>query len=193
MQRWNLFLFAVLLAACASSQSKEQSAQADYSDLGPAPELSGDVWLNSDSPLRLAGLRGKVVLVEMWTFGCINCRNVIPSLREWHHDYSSQGLVVIGNHYPEFSYEHDLENLKQAVADLEVTYPVVQDNEGANWKAYNNKYWPAMYLIDKNGHIRYTHIGEGRYGETEAAIQALLRSLSIQALSTPFNCVQWRP
>jgi hypothetical protein len=99
---------------------------------------------------------------------------VIPSLREWHEEYSDQGLVVIGNHYPEFSYESDLENLAEAVIDLEVPYAVVQDNQGENWRAYNNRYWPTLYLIDKRGHIRYIHIGEGSYAETEEAIQALL-------------------
>jgi len=99
---------------------------------------------------------------------------VIPSLREWYETYNAQGLVVIGNHYPEFSYEADLENLKQAVQALEVPYPVAQDNDGATWRAYNNRYWPTLYLIDKRGEIRYRHIGEGDYEETEEAIQALL-------------------
>lgn len=99
---------------------------------------------------------------------------MIPSLRGWFDTYSAQGLVVIGNHYPEFSYEADLDNLKQAVKDLEVTYPVAQDNDGKTWRAFNNHYWPTLYLIDKQGHIRYVHIGEGRYQETESAIQALL-------------------
>jgi peroxiredoxin len=99
---------------------------------------------------------------------------VIPSLREWYETYGSQGLVVIGNHYPEFSYEEDLDNLKQAVKDLNVEYPIAQDNNGETWRAYKNRYWPTLYLIDKWGHIRYVHIGEGRYQETEAAILALL-------------------
>jgi len=99
---------------------------------------------------------------------------VIPSLRDWHNTYKDDGLVVIGNHYPEFSYERDLDNLKQAIIDLDVPYPVAEDNDRASWGAYNNRYWPTLYLIDKRGHIRYTHIGEGAYAETEAAIQALL-------------------
>ncbi len=99
---------------------------------------------------------------------------MIPSLREWHEEYSDEGLVIIGNHYPEFGYEAKLENLEKAVMDLNIAYPVAQDNEGDTWKAYKNRYWPTMYLIDKNGRIRYMHIGEGRYDETEAAIQALL-------------------
>ena len=99
---------------------------------------------------------------------------MIPSLREWYERYGSQGLVVIGNHYPEFKHEEDLENLKQAITRLDVPYPVAQDNEGVTWRAYRNRYWPSLYLIDKQGHIRYHHIGEGRYTETEAAIEALL-------------------
>jgi hypothetical protein len=99
---------------------------------------------------------------------------VIPSLREWHDQYADKGLVVIGNHYPEFNYESKLENLKQAVIDLDVPYPVVQDNDGVNWDAYQNLYWPTLYLIDKSGIIRYIHIGEGNEAETEKAIIALL-------------------
>ena len=99
---------------------------------------------------------------------------MIPSLREWHEKYSAEGLVVIGNHYPEFGYEEDLDNLKAAIVDLDVPYAVAQDNSGATWRAYRNRYWPTLYLIDKMGHIRYVHIGEGRYAETETAIQTLL-------------------
>jgi peroxiredoxin len=99
---------------------------------------------------------------------------MIPSLRGWHETYGPQGLVVIGNHYPEFAYEEDLDNLKQAVQDLDVPYPVAQDNQGEVWRAYHNRYWPTQYLIDKQGFIRYVHIGEGDEQETEAAIQALL-------------------
>jgi hypothetical protein len=95
-------------------------------------------------------------------------------LRGWHEEYRDQGLVVIGNHFPEFSYERELDNLIQALDRLEVNYPVAQDNEGKTWRAYNNRYWPSLYLIDKWGNIRYKHIGEGRYEETEAAIQTLL-------------------
>jgi len=99
---------------------------------------------------------------------------VIPSLREWHSKYAAQGLVVIGNHYPEFDYEADLDNLKDAVARYGIEYAVAQDNDGQTWRAYNNRYWPTLYLIDKRGHIRYVHIGEGAYETTESAIQQLL-------------------
>ena len=99
---------------------------------------------------------------------------MIPSLKEWHGKYADDGLVVIGNHYPEFSYEHELDNVKDAVDRLGIEYAVAQDNEGKTWRAYKNHYWPTMYLIDKQGHIRYVHIGEGKYAETEENIKALL-------------------
>jgi len=143
-------------------------------DLGSAPELTNDTWLNVDSPLRLADLRGKVVLLEMWTFACINCQHVMPSLKDWHSKYKAEGLVIIGNHFPEFSYEQDLANLKDAIKQDGIEYAVAQDNNGATWKAYQNQYWPTLYLIDKQGHIRYVHIGEGGYRETEENIKALL-------------------
>ena len=176
-----LSLITLFLFGCATPQTNLEAQSSDPAmklaslpDLGPAPELMNDTWLNVDSPLRLADLRGKVVLLEMWTFGCINCRNVMPALKEWHSSYKDQGLVVIGNHFPEFSYEKDLTNLKDAIARYDIQYAVVQDNEGDTWRAYKNRYWPTLYLIDKQGHIRYVHIGEGRYKETEEHIKALL-------------------
>ncbi|HSL41787.1 MAG TPA: redoxin domain-containing protein [Anaerolineales bacterium] len=173
-------LVAFILFGCASRQGDLSSTGSGTSklaslpDLGLAPELTNDTWLNVDAHLRLSDLRGKVVLVEMWTFGCINCQNVMPSLKEWHSNYEDQGLVIIGNHYPEFSYEEDLENLRTAIARFDIRYPVAQDNDGATWRAYRNHYWPTLYLIDKQGHIRYVHIGEGRYKEIEENIKALL-------------------
>lgn len=180
MKPWLLSLMALFLFGCALQQSEVPYADSSMHkitslpDLGVAPELTNDVWLNVDAPLRIADLRGKVVIVEMWTFGCINCQNVMPSLKEWHARYKDQGLVIIGNHFPEFSFEADLANLKEAIARYEIEYPVAQDNEGATWRAYKNHYWPALYLIDKQGHIRYVHIGEGRYQQTEENIKALL-------------------
>jgi thiol-disulfide isomerase/thioredoxin len=184
-QIWIYGLLAPGLAACATqgnSAKVEIPAMTEISvpqpvslpDMGPAPELTNTIWLNTDHPLRLADLRGKVVALDMWTFECINCQHVIPSLRGWYEKYGAQGLVVIGNHYPEFDYERELGNLKAAITTLNVPYPVDQDNDGATWRAYNNRYWPTLYLIDKRGHIRYVHIGEGAYDESEAAIQALL-------------------
>ena len=119
-------------------------------------------------------MRGQVVLLNMWTFACINCEHVVPYLRGWYDLYHAQGLQVIGNHFPEFDYEADFNNLSQAVNRLNVRYPVAQDNQGQTWRAYGTQYWPTIFLIDKRGHIRYQTIGEGAYPQTEAAIQALL-------------------
>jgi len=180
MQKILFGLFAILLLGCApqsTTQPQMDSAMpklASLPDLGPAPELTNTTWLNVDAPLRIADLRGKVVIVEMWTFDCINCQHVMPSLKDWHSKYADQGLVIIGNHFPEFSYEADLNNLKNAIAENDIEYAVAQDNNGDTWRAYENNYWPALYLIDKQGHIRYVHIGEGRYKETEENIKALL-------------------
>ena len=174
MKRYLFGFLALILFGCAPQMDSAMSKLASLPDLGPAPELTNATWLNVDAPLRLANLRGKVVIVEMWTFGCINCQHVMPSLKEWHSKYKDAGLVIIGNHFPEFSYEQDLENLKTAIAQNDIQYAVAQDNDGATWQAYKNIYWPALYLIDKQGHIRYIHIGEGNYKETEQNIQALL-------------------
>jgi len=179
MKLFILLSTTLLLAACSAaasnpSVSRSTAAVPLLKDYGPAPELTNTVWLNIDHPLRLSELRGKVVLLEMWTFDCINCQHVIPALKSWYQKYADQGLVIIANHFPEFSYEADLNNLKQAVERLGIPYPVAQDNSGATWNAYANQYWPAMYLIDKMGHIRYKSIGEGGYEQTEAAIQSLL-------------------
>ena len=180
MKHWLIGLMSLLLFGCAAQSTAQEQAESSMSnftslpDFGPAPELTNDIWLNVDSPLRLADLRGKVVIVEMWTFGCINCQHVMPSLKDWHSKYKDHGLVIIGNHFPEFSYEEDLANLKEAITRYDIQYPVAQDNDGATWRAYKNQYWPTLYLIDKQGHIRYVHIGEGRYQETEEHIKALL-------------------
>ncbi len=140
---------------------------------GAPPELFNEVWLNSD-PLKLADLHGKVVIVEFWTFGCYNCKNVIPSLREWHQKYADDGLVIIGVHTPEFGYEREVENVKQALIDQDIPYSVAIDNDWKTWRAYNNRYWPAKYFVDKAGNLRHIHIGEGRYEQQEEIVQALL-------------------
>ena len=180
------FLFvcaALCLAGCSALAAPAQGstpggAFPPLKDYGPAPEITNTVWLNVDHPLRLADLRGKVVLLEMWTFDCINCQHVIPALKDWYARYRDRGLVIIADHFPEFPYEASLDNLKQAVQRLQIPYPVAQDNSGATWNAYSNLYWPAMYLIDRTGQIRYKSIGEGGYPQTEAAIQALLAEAS---------------
>jgi thiol-disulfide isomerase/thioredoxin len=153
----------------------EEGYVSSLPDYGPAPELTNEIWLNTDQPLPLSSLSGKVVLLEMWTFSCYNCVNTLPYVRAWHETYAGQGLVIIGNHYPEFDYESKIDNVRGALANLDIRYPVAQDNDRRTWDAYANRYWPVMYLIDKNGHLRYQHIGEGAYNTTEANIQDLLR------------------
>jgi len=138
-----------------------------------APDITNDTWLNS-APLHLQDLRGKVVMVEFWTFGCYNCRNVEPHVKSWFKTYADQGFLVIGVHSPEFSYEHDLSRVKQYIRDHDIPFPVSIDNDFSTWYRYGNRYWPAMYLIDKQGTIRYVRIGEGGYQETERLIQGLL-------------------
>jgi thiol-disulfide isomerase/thioredoxin len=170
-----LACLAALAAACGQAVSSTTPSSAAYlNDLGPAPELHNTVWLNTAGPLTLAGLRGQVVLLNMWTFECINCQHVLPYVRAWFDRYHAQGLEVIGNHYPEFPFEASIGNLKIAVQQEDLRYPIAQDNNGQTWNAYHTRYWPTIYLIDKHGHLRYETIGEGAYDQTEAAIQALL-------------------
>jgi thiol-disulfide isomerase/thioredoxin len=149
----------------------------DLPDLGAAPEFQNDVWLNSDGPVTLAEQRGKVVLLEFWTFGCINCQRTIPFVQEWQAQYEGDDFTVISIHYPEFAYEREIDNVRDALARYDITYPVAIDNDRLTWRAYNQRYWPTTYLIDKNGRIRYQHIGEFSRGadqEAVAAIEALM-------------------
>jgi len=143
-------------------------------DYGAAPPIHADgAWVNS-KPLTLQELRGKVVLVDFWTYSCINCLRTLPHLKAWYATYHRQGLVIIGVHTPEFAFEHVTSNVRAAVKRLGITYPVVQDNRYKTWDDYANEYWPAEYLIDKQGRVRHTHFGEGEYGQTEALIRRLL-------------------
>ena len=145
-----------------------------YSGAGiPAPEITGQIWINA-APTRLADLKGKVVLVEFWTFGCYNCRNVEPHVKEWHRKYADQGLIVIGVHTPETDFERYVKNVEHYVREQQISYAVVTDNDFATWNRYANRAWPTVYLIDKQGLIRYTHLGEGSYTQTEQQIQMLL-------------------
>jgi thiol-disulfide isomerase/thioredoxin len=130
-------------------------------------------WLNSE-PLTAEGLRGKVVLVDFWTYSCVNWLRTLPYVRAWADRYRDRGLVVVGAHAPEFSFEHDLDNVRRAVAELDVTYPVLIDNDFSVWRSFDNHYWPAVYLVDMSGMVRFTHFGEEAYAETERAIQKLL-------------------
>ena len=142
--------------------------------LGEMPKLDGaTLWLNAP-PLSREALRGKVVLVDFWTYSCINCLRSLPYIKAWADRYRDKGLVVIGVHAPEFAFEKDIDNVKRAVANLGVTYPVAIDNDYAIWRAFKNNSWPAHYFIDARGRIRHTHFGEGEYAESEKIIQTLL-------------------
>jgi thiol-disulfide isomerase/thioredoxin len=141
---------------------------------GRMPSLDGATgWLNSP-PLTAAGLRGQVVLVQFWTYTCINWLRTLPYVRAWAERYKDQGLVVLGVHTPEFDFEHDLDNVRRAVKDLRVDYPVAVDNDYAVWSAFDNHYWPAIYVVDAQGQIRHHQFGEGRYEESEMILQQLL-------------------
>ncbi len=174
--RLSLILLAIPAAIGGLLFGLQSSAQANVNlpNRGAAPELHSLNWINSAAPLRLANLHGNVVLLEFWTFDCINCIHTIPYVEQWYQTYHTQGLQVIGIHFPEFGFEHDFDNVDAATKRLNITYPVGIDNDGATWNAYNQMYWPTLYLIDKQGNIRYLSIGEGNYDQTEQAIQTLL-------------------
>jgi cytochrome c biogenesis protein CcdA/thiol-disulfide isomerase/thioredoxin len=147
---------------------------AKLEDYGPAPDFHGIVrWLNSE-PLTIPGLRGRVVLIDFWTYSCINCLRTLPYIRAWDERYRDAGLTIVGVHSPEFAFERVESNVRENVRKLGVRYPVALDNDFVTWQSWHNQYWPAKYLIDKRGHVRYFHFGEGEYAETEAAIRTLL-------------------
>ncbi len=145
----------------------------DKSQFKLAQEISSSTWLNSDN-LDWNELRGKVVVVDFWTFACYNCKNTLPYKKAWDEKYRAQGLVVLGVHTPELSFEKDVANVRQAVHDYNIKYPVAIDGDFANWNRYNVWAWPTWFIVDKEGYIRYTHVGEGAYAESEMVIQALL-------------------
>ena len=146
----------------------------DKSQFKQSPELAKISGYINTEPIKIADLRGKVVLVDFWTYSCINCIRTIPYLNAWNEKYANQGLVIIGVHTPEFEFEKNIDNVKAAVEKFGIKYPVVQDNDRGTWNAFENRYWPRKYLVDDEGFIRYDHIGEGSYAETEKVIQSLL-------------------
>lgn len=166
--------------ALAAAEPKPTSGSAGLPDYGEAPELVAGRWFNS-GPLTMRRLRGKVVLIDFWTYSCINCLRTLPHLKAWDAAYRQQGLVIVGVHTPEFAFEHEASNVSAAIARLGVRYPVVQDNDYGTWNAYGNQYWPAEYLVDRQGHVRHAHFGEGRYGETERLIRRLLAAKGAMA------------
>ena len=144
----------------------------------PAPDFRNVTrWINSE-PLHIADLRGKVVLVDFWTYGCSNCLATLPHLKRWYADYASRGLVIVGVHSPEFDSEKDPRAVRTQVKRLGIEYPVAQDNDLANWQHWAVKVWPTSYLVDRSGNIVLRHVGEGRYEEMEAKIRALLEQPS---------------
>ena len=142
-------------------------------DAPAAPAFGAGTWINSDA-LTLASLRGRVVVVDFWTFGCDNCRNTLPSLKRLHESYAAKGLTVVGVHTPESDYEKVLANVRRSVGSLGILYPVVTDNDYATWDAYGVNAWPTVFILDRRGRVRYRHVGEGAYDEQERAVRALL-------------------
>lgn len=164
-------------AAKAPKQSGTEAVESGLPVLGKAPEfVDNQQWFNTpgDKPLTLAGLRGRVVLVDFWTYSCINCIRTLPYLEAWDEKYRKDGLTIVGVHTPEFPFEREASNVQEAIDTNGIRYPVVQDNDQATWNAYGNQYWPAEYFIDAEGNVRYVHFGEGEYGEKEEVIRKLL-------------------
>ena len=165
--------YAVTHLSHANSGIAPLDAQVSKSQAPVAPEFATGDWINSE-PLTLKGLRGRVVLVDFWTFGCYNCRNTLPAIKNWDARYREQGLTIVGVHSPEFAEERKLENVRREVAELKIRYPVVTDTDYATWRAYDVAAWPTIFVLDKSGRVRWTHVGEGAYDETEQVIQKLL-------------------
>jgi cytochrome c biogenesis protein CcdA/thiol-disulfide isomerase/thioredoxin len=148
--------------------------EGELRDFGEAPDFVGiERWLNSE-PLSLAGLRGKVVVIDFWTYSCVNCLRTLPFLRRWYETYRDDGLVIVGVHTPEFAFERDADNVRDAVSDLGIDYPVALDSGYETWNRWGNRYWPAKYFVDRAGHVRWAHFGEGEYETSEQVIRALL-------------------
>ena len=171
------------LGAPKLAPTNASAAEPVLPDEGPMPELSGAIaWLNSP-PLTREQLRGKVVVIDFWTYSCINCLRALPYTEGWYAKYKDAGLVVIGVHTPEFAFEKERSNVEQAVRDLKITYPVAIDSNYKIWQAFNNEYWPAHYFIDGKGRIRHHHFGEGEYDESERVIQELLKENGAKSLA----------
>src|ERR671910_1864200 len=159
---------------------KEAQFSIDKSQFKKAPEFDKVTGYINTKPINFSDLKGKVVLVDFWTYSCINCIRTIPYLVEWNEKYVDKGLVIVGVHAPEFEFEKNIDNVKEAAKKFGITYPVIQDNDKGTWNAYENQYWPQKYIVDNEGFIRYDHIGEGGYAETEKVIQSLLQERTAQ-------------
>jgi thiol-disulfide isomerase/thioredoxin len=169
-----VFTLVMLLAVAEFGPPLLLGEESSSSEHRSAPEFTGiSTWLNSP-PLTMTGLKGKVVLVQFWTYSCINCLRTLPCITEWNKKYKDRGLIVIGVHTPEFAFEKETSNVQTAIKRFGITYPVALDNQYGTWKAYENQYWPAEYLIDKSGKIIATQFGEGNYQKLEDAIARLV-------------------
>ena len=167
-------LTALSLAVAAPLSRAAGGPNAALRRHSPAPEFAGiETWLNSE-PLSMAALRGQVVMVDFWTFACVNCVHVLPHVVRWHEEYKGRGLVVVGVHTPEFAFERDTANVKKAIQRHGIRYAVAQDNKFATWNAFHNRYWPSLYLVDRSGELVFSHAGEGAYDEIERTVQQLL-------------------
>jgi thiol-disulfide isomerase/thioredoxin len=191
------FVSNVALDSASGKITKTQYS-IDKSQFRMAPEFKAVSGYINTSPITLKDLKGKVVLVDFWTYSCINCIRTLPYLVDWNSKYADKGLVIVGVHTPEFEFEKNTDNVKAAVQKFGIKYPVFQDNDKGTWNAYENSYWPRKYIIDSEGYIRYDHIGEGGYAETEKVVQTLLAEraalqgaqtldFNSSALSTPIN------
>jgi thiol-disulfide isomerase/thioredoxin len=172
------FVFVAVAAAIYYLEGMKAGPAFKIGSETSSPELAGISGYINAGPFLLSDLRGKVILVDFWTYSCINCIRTQPYLNAWYDAYSGDGLAIVGVHTPEFEFEKDYGNVKQAVDEAGIKYPVVQDNDYQTWHAFNNRYWPRKYLMDIDGNIRYDHIGEGGYDETESVIQQLLMERS---------------
>jgi thiol-disulfide isomerase/thioredoxin len=176
----NITLFVLFLAILFSvdfisgNGNTTGKSSAAFLKADKAPEIKGEKWINTDKELTLEGLRGKVVLIEFWTFGCYNCRNTLPKMKEWYSKYTGDSFEMIGIHCPEFDRERNFENVKESVRELGIKYPVATDNAFYNWYNYDVHAWPTIFIIDKKGNIRYQKVGEGSYKKTDNTIKQLL-------------------
>jgi thiol-disulfide isomerase/thioredoxin len=176
----------------ASIENKNGStiSQIDKSQFKKAPDfakITGYINTEEGRPINLKDLKGKVVLVDFWTYSCINCIRTLPYLVDWNEKYADKGLIIVGVHSPEFEFEKNIDNVKAAVQKYGIKYPVIQDNDKGTWDAYQNRYWPRKYLVDNEGYIRYDHIGEGGYAETEKVIRSLLAERAAQTGISAIN------
>jgi cytochrome c biogenesis protein CcdA/thiol-disulfide isomerase/thioredoxin len=175
---------ATRLDELVGSEAPKARETSDLEDFGRAPDFAGiGLWLNSE-PLTLEQLRGKVLLLDFWTYSCVNCLRTLPYLTRWYETYRDSGFTIIGVHTPEFAFEREPANVRRAVEDLGIKYPVALDNGYETWNAWGNRYWPAEYFIDRRGHVRFAHFGEGAYEEKEAVIRELLAE---EGLSPPVS------